>query len=296
MCSSDLGEPGEERDAQGLPNRYPSGLERLNCVRDFVTAGRARRCKRSERDVRVHRCDDATMRAGTLGAVGGAGAAALWSAPAPAPFVPVLARTLGIRTRLDGGRGVAITFDDGPHPEGTPAVLAELERLGVTATFFLTGEQVERFPSVAAAIAGAGHKIGLHGYRHRLLLLRGPRAVDQDLDRAFAAVEDSTAASPVWFRPPYGVFSLASLALVRRRGWKPLLWSQWGCDWRARETPASIARRATASLSAGDVVLLHDADHYSSAGSWRRTVAALPAIVDAALALGEPLVSVTHST
>lgn len=236
------------------------------------------------------------MRAQTLGAVGGLGAAALWSAPAPAAFAPALAGALGIRTRLAGRRGVAITFDDGPHPDGTPAVLAELERLGVTATFFLTGEQVERFPLLAAEIAAAGHGIGLHGYRHRLLLLRSPRAVAQDLDRAFAATEDSTGASPVCFRPPYGVFSLASLELVRRRGWEPLLWSRWGCDWRARETPASIARRATASLSPGDVVLLHDADHYSSAGSWRRTVAALPAIVEAALALGEPLVSVTHST
>lgn len=236
------------------------------------------------------------MRAQTLGAVGGLGAAALWSAPAPAAFAPALAGALGIRTRLAGRRGVAITFDDGPHPDGTPAVLAELERLGVTATFFLTGEQVERFPLLATEIAAAGHGIGLHGYRHRLLLLRSPRAVAQDLDRAFAATEDSTGASPVCFRPPYGVFSLASLELVRRRGWEPLLWSRWGCDWRARETPASIARRATASLSPGDVVLLHDADHYSSAGSWRRTVAALPAIVEAALALGEPLVSVTHST
>lgn len=236
------------------------------------------------------------MRAGNFVAVGGVGAAALWSAPAPAPLVPVLARALRIRTRLEGRRGVALTFDDGPHPEGTPAVLAELERLGVTATFFLTGEQVERFPSLAAEIAAAGHEIGLHGYHHRLMLLRGPRAVDRDFDRALAAIENATTASPVYFRPPYGVFSLTSLELVRRRGWEPLLWSRWGADWRERETPTSIARRATVSLSAGDVVLLHDADHYSSAGSWRRTVAALPAIVEAALELGEPLVSVTQST
>jgi len=236
------------------------------------------------------------MRARTLGVVGGLGVAALWSAPAPAAFAPVLARTLGIRTRLAGRRGVAITFDDGPHPEGTPALLAELERLRVTATFFLVGEQVERFPSLAAEIAAAGHEIGLHGYHHRLMLLRGRRAVDRDFDRALAAIGDAAAASPVYFRPPYGVFSLTSLELVRRRGWEPLLWSRWGADWRARETPASIARRVTASLSAGDVVLLHDADHYSSAGSWRRTIAALPAIVEASRTLGEPLVSVSHST
>ena len=83
---------------------------------------------------------------------------------------------------------------------------------------------------------------------------------------------------------------------MRRRGWRPLLWSTWGRDWGARETPEAIARRATRGLRAGDVVLLHDADHYSAPDSWRRTIAALPAIIDAAAALGEPFVPVTQST
>jgi peptidoglycan/xylan/chitin deacetylase (PgdA/CDA1 family) len=197
--------------------------------------------------------------------------------------------------RLDGGRGVALTFDDGPHPEGTPAVLAELERLGATATFFLVGEQTERFPRLAAEIAAAGHEIALHGFHHRLLLWRSPGAFERDLERARAVIEDATGRSPVCYRPPYGVFSFASLELVRSRGWEPVLWSRWGRDWRARVTPATIARRATAAISAGDVVLLHDADHYSAPGSWRRTVEALPAIVESVLAIGEPLVAVTQS-
>src|SRR5262249_59657567 len=122
----------------------------------------------------------------------------------------------------------------------------------------------------------------------------GPRAVAGRSARASAALETAPAATRVSSRPPYGVFSLTSLELVRRRGWEPLLWSRWGADWRERETPASIARRATVSLSAGDVVLLHDADHYSSAGAWRRTVAALPAILPAPLALCHPPPPPTH--
>jgi peptidoglycan/xylan/chitin deacetylase (PgdA/CDA1 family) len=175
-------------------------------------------------------------------------------------------------------------------------VLEHLDRSGVVATFFLVGEQVERFPSVAAEIAAAGHEVALHGYRHRLLLGRTSRALDRDLDRATALIEDATGRSPACYRPPYGVFSLGALGLVRRRGLEPVLWSRWACDWRARETPQSIARRATAKLRAGDVVLLHDADHYCAPGSWRRTVTALLAIVESATALGEPLVSVTQST
>ena len=209
------------------------------------------------------------MRLRTLAVLGTAGAAAVWSAPAAAPFAPAVAQALGISTRLREPRGVALTFDDGPHTEGTPAVLEALDRADATATFFLVGEQVMRYPSLAAEIAAAGHEVALHGYRHRLHILRTPRALEDDLDRATAAIEDAIGKATTCYRPPYGVFSHASLDLARRRGRQPVLWSKWGRDWGASETPESIAKRATTDLSAGDVVLLHDADHYSSDGSWR---------------------------
>lgn len=236
------------------------------------------------------------MRALPLGAAALAGVGALWSAPALAPFVPPAAAALRIRTRLRRPRGVALTFDDGPHRDGTPAVLEQLDRAAAVATFFLVGEQVERLPTLAAEIVAAGHEIALHGYLHRLLLARRSSALGRDLDQATAVIEDATGRSPVCYRPPYGVFSIGALDLVRRRGLEPVLWSRWGCDWRARETPEGIAKRVTRRLQAGDVVLLHDADHYSSFDSWRKTVAALPAIVESVAALSEPFVPVTQST
>ena len=208
-------------------------------------------------------------------------AAATWSAPAAAAHAPALASALRIATRVDGLPGVALTFDDGPHPAGTPAVLAALERGGARATFFLVGEQVRRDPSLAREIVAAGHAVALHGDRHRCQLRLTPQMLDEDLARVAATVADATGASPALYRPPYGVFSLAGLALVRRRGWRELLWSRWGRDWRAHTTPAAIARRASRDLSAGDVILLHDADTYSAAGSWRRTAQALPAVLEA---------------
>jgi peptidoglycan/xylan/chitin deacetylase (PgdA/CDA1 family) len=191
---------------------------------------------------------------------------------------------------------VALTFDDGPHPQGTPATLRALADAGAIATFYLVGEQVQRWPSLAAEIAAAGHEIGLHGYRHRLLLRRSVSGLADDLDRAFEVIAGATGREPVSYRPPYGVFSSGALRLVRRRGWRPLLWSRWGRDWGSRDSAESIARRATHDLGAGDVVLLHDADHYSAPDSWRRTVAALPTVIAAAAALGEPFVPVTEST
>ncbi|HWB23010.1 MAG TPA: polysaccharide deacetylase family protein [Gaiellaceae bacterium] len=222
--------------------------------------------------------------------------AAAWAAPAPAPVVPAFARTFKIPLRLEGSNGVAITFDDGPHPQGTPAVLEALAAARATATFFLVGEQVERYPAVAAEIAAAGHEIALHGYRHTLLLRRSPRGLADDLDRAAAAIQDATGHAPSAYRPPYGVFSSHALRLVRLRGWAPLLWSHWGHDWGANDLPTQIVERATTGLEPGDVVLLHDADHYSAPGSWRQTAAALPSILDAVAAIGAPCVAVTQST
>jgi peptidoglycan/xylan/chitin deacetylase (PgdA/CDA1 family) len=212
-----------------------------------------------------------------------------------AAHMPRSARQHGIDLRVDRAV-VALTFDDGPHPEGTPAVLETLASRGATATFFLVGEQVRAHPGVARAVAEAGHEVAVHGDRHTLLLRRRARALADDFDRAAATIEDATGRTPSLYRPPYGVFSAAGLRLARARGWHPLLWSTWGRDWERRATPATIARRATCGLRAGDVVLLHDSDAYSSAESWRKTAAALPSVLDAVAALDVPASAVTQAT
>ncbi len=174
---------------------------------------------------------------------------------------------------------MALTFDDGPHPEGTPAVLSVLEEAGMTATFFLVGEQVERRPTLAAEIAARGHVIALHGYRHKPQPALPARAVRDDLAQGAAVIEAATGVELTWHRPPYGLYSPAGLDAARERGLRPILWSKWGKDWRRLTTPERIAARATRDLHAGDVILLHDADFYSSKGSHERTVEALKLIV-----------------
>jgi peptidoglycan/xylan/chitin deacetylase (PgdA/CDA1 family) len=208
--------------------------------------------------------------------------------------VPRIAAGLGIPLRLPRTDAVALTFDDGPHPEGTPAILAALADANATATFFLVGEQVARFPATAAAIVAAGHEIAVHGHRHTLLLRRSTSAVAADLARAVAAIEDATAQTPRFHRPPYGVYSAGALELVRGR-WTPVLWSRWGRDWERRTSAAAIARRASDGLRGGDIVLLHDADHYSAQSSWRRTAAAMPSILAAVRRLGLPTVSLSQA-
>jgi peptidoglycan-N-acetylglucosamine deacetylase len=194
-----------------------------------------------------------------------------------APHVPRAAAALGIQRMVSGG--VALTFDDGPHPEGTPAVLDVLEEAGMQATFFLVGEQVERRPALAAEILAAGHAVGVHAHRHRCQLRLTPRQLADDLARATEAIASATGVAPELHRPPYGIYSAAGLRLARERH-APILWSRWGKDWRRLTTPSRIANRAAARIAVGDVMLLHDADFYSSRGSWRRTVAALPLAIE----------------
>ncbi|HEX3734237.1 MAG TPA: polysaccharide deacetylase family protein [Solirubrobacterales bacterium] len=216
-------------------------------------------------------------------AVAGAGlsaAAVAYAGPALAPVLPGLGDSLGIQLREEGEEGVALTFDDGPHPQGTPAVLETLREAGAPATFFLAGEQVLKRPALVAEIAAAGHRVELHCHRHRNQLRLGARALLDDADRARAAIEDAGGQAVTDYRPPYGIFSAVGLRAVRSRGWRTVLWSQWGRDWTRRATPASITRRATATAKAGDILLLHDADYYSAPGSWVRTAAALPLILE----------------
>jgi peptidoglycan/xylan/chitin deacetylase (PgdA/CDA1 family) len=218
-----------------------------------------------------------------IGVAAGAGltaAAVAYAGPALAPVVPGLGGALDIKMREEGAEHVALTFDDGPHPQGTPAILESLREAGAEATFFLAGEQVEKRPALVAEIVAAGHRAELHCHRHRNQLRLSARDLLEDAERAKAAIEDAGGQEVRDYRPPYGIFSAVGLRAVRGRGWRPVLWSQWGRDWDRSATPSSITRRLTAGARAGDILLLHDADYYSARGSWVRTAAAVPTILE----------------
>ncbi|MGA8364175.1 MAG: polysaccharide deacetylase family protein [Solirubrobacteraceae bacterium] len=215
----------------------------------------------------------------TAGAVAGL-AMGSYLLPGLAGAWPALRRPLGVEDRTASGRGYALTFDDGPHAQGTPATLEILAAAGVRATFFLVGEQLRRNPSLGHEILAAGHEIGLHCDRHRNLLRLTPWQVRADIARARATIEEETGRSPSLYRPPYGVLNATALRVARAHGWRTLLWSHWGRDWEARATPQSILARVTDGASEGAVLLLHDADDYSAPGSWQRTVVALPRVLD----------------
>ena len=210
------------------------------------------------------------MLAGAVAAAGAqVGPAATW--------LPVVRRTLA-PSLLGRGRpsSVALTFDDGPHPDGTPAVLDALDALGWTATFFVLGVEARRHPELVRETVRRGHEVALHGDAHRYLIARAPWTAYDDLARARDSVADIAGVQPRWWRPPYGVLSGPGLVAARRLGVQPVLWSAWGRDWRADATAASVVTDLTARPLPGATLLLHDSDVTSTPGSWRTTVAALP--------------------
>lgn len=181
---------------------------------------------------------------------------------------------------------VALTFDDGPARASTPAVLRTLDELGWQATFFMLGEMVRADPGLAADVADAGHEVAVHGDRHRSQLLRGPRAVAEDLQRATDTIAEATGRVPMWFRPAYGTLSAGGVRAARRLGLQTVLWTAWGRDWRAEATPATVVRDVRRHLGPGATVLLHDSDCTSAPGAWRSAVGALPLLAEVFAAVG----------
>ena len=129
-------------------------------------------------------------------------------------------------------------------------------------------------------MVAAGHELGLHGGRHLPHGLVPPLLLERELRRARAEIEDMAGVGLRTLRAPFGAVSLSTLRFASRSGMRVVGWSRWGRDWERRAAPAAIARRVARGAEGGDILLLHDSDAYSAAGSWRRTAAALPEIAE----------------
>jgi peptidoglycan/xylan/chitin deacetylase (PgdA/CDA1 family) len=167
---------------------------------------------------------------------------------------------LPVTWRLPAGDpAVALTFDDGPHPEITPRVLDLLAAAGQHATFFCIGEHVERHPQLVRRILAEGHALGLHSHTHsRWFNTWLPGRVSADLRRAAEVCAAATGvAAPRLFRPPVGLKNPMLAIAVAELGLRTVTWSCRGMD--TTQPPVELLlQRLVAGLAPRAIILLHD--------------------------------------
>lgn len=203
----------------------------------------------------------------------------------------VLAR---VRDRLpDGGQRMALTFDDGPDPRFTPAVLDVLAEHRVSATFFLVGRRAQRHPGIVARMLREGHTVGSHSWSHPDPSRTGFVRLQGDYRRGRRAVEAAAGMSIPLFRPPMGDVDAPSAIAAAMSRVRPWLWTRDPTDWVPGRTTEDILD-ALRDLRSGDVVLLHDGIELApseEALDRSATVAAVPLLIRRARAAGLDLVT-----
>ena len=169
---------------------------------------------------------------------------------------------------------VGLSFDDGPDPEVTPAVLDLLDRYGARATFFAVGRRVEARPGLAAEVAARGHRVENHTHTHTPgFAFLGPRGTGREIGRAQEAIAAATGRRPALFRAPAGLRNPWLDPVLWRHGLQLASWTRRAFDTVSAE-PQRIAARLLRGLAPGDVLLLHD-------GSAARGRSGRPAVLDA---------------
>ncbi len=176
-----------------------------------------------------------------------------------APFVPHFGFFLPIVSRgRSGKQAVAVTFDDGPDPLSTPALLALLERYRFKATFFVAGEKAAAYPGLIRDMIRQGHSVGNHTYSHDpLILLKGSRRLSDEIEATQKVLRD-LGITALAFRPPVGVTSPLLPGVLNRLNLFAVNFSCRGYDLGNRRL-SRLAERILKRVRPDDIVLLHDA-------------------------------------
>lgn len=185
---------------------------------------------------------------------------------------------------------VALTFDDGPTAQFTGAVLSQLRKRGVKATFFVTGRETEAAIDSARRIVEDGHELGNHSYSHPRMLFKTPGQIAEEIERTDAAIRSAGHEGEILFRPPYGKKLLMLPWYLARNDRKTIMWD---VEPESSKHTAQYADRIAAhvidQVRPGSIVLMHVM--YASRAESRK---ALPLIIDGLHARGYSFVTVSE--
>lgn len=152
---------------------------------------------------------------------------------------------------------VALTLDDGPDPEVTPAIVDLLAAQEVRATFFLLSLRAERYPELVRQLVDAGHEVALHGIDHRRVSEMSRQQAETYLREARDRLEQVAEQPVTMFRPPYGSQSIASYRATRRAGLSVVVWNGDAADWEDRPA-ADVTHDAVKACLPGGILLFHE--------------------------------------
>ncbi len=199
------------------------------------------------------------------------------------PQVPLRDTYTRVRTSR---KVIAITFDDGPHPENTPRLLDMLKERKVKATFYVVGNMVKYNPQILKRMVEEGHEIGNHTVTHGTLSRMSDESLLAELKNAHDQIVEASGVAPVSMRPPGGAIKKDQKAFVLEElGYPTILWSVDPEDWK-RPGPAVVTSRLVNGASPGGILLVHDLH--------KPTVDAMPDTLDQLLAMGYEFVTISE--
>ncbi len=184
------------------------------------------------------------------------------------------------------GQFLAMTFDDGPHPQHTPRLLDMLKQRGLKATFFVVGQNAAQYPEILKRIAAEGHELANHSYTHPILNPLGEGGIREQLDKTHQAVLGATGVTMKLLRPPYGALTENMRRWTYQTfGYRTILWDVDPLDWKVRDA-ARVQSEILGHARAGSIVLAHDIH--------KSTVDAMPETLDALAAKGFKFLTVSE--
>lgn len=188
---------------------------------------------------------------------------------------------------------VALTFDDGPYPPYTGAILDILRTYQVPATFFVIGQNVDKYPELVRREVAEGHEVGNHTYHHYDLLKTGRQNIAREIDLASDAIARAAGVRVTLLRPPHGFRDPAVMEAAEARHLAVVEWSVMSRDWTNPGVEA-IVMRTLARVHSGSVILLHDGDGVAQRASREQTVEATRLIIQALQQQGYKFVTVSE--
>lgn len=193
-----------------------------------------------------------------------------------------------IRSGRSDSMKIALTFDDGPHPYKTNAVLDLLAQYGIRATFFVIGENVSYYPEPLRRAVALGHEIGNHTYHHTPLSDSCAQSTAEEIEKTEDIIFRTAGYRTKLFRPPEGAYDECALQVAKSKDYQVILWTVDTRDW-ANTSAETIVSTVTANTKGGSILLFHD-----YMGKRSHAMEALEILIPQLLAQGYEFVTVSE--